>query len=95
MQGELDIKNQQIAAQHQQMTAQNELMKGLSERLREGNILIGSLQQQLALGDGTKRIAVVDAETNATPAAQKGSDVPGTRTSAKPNFFRRVFRSSL
>ncbi len=38
---QLDIKDQQIAAQ-------NELIKGMSERLREGNILMGSLQQQLA-----------------------------------------------
>ncbi|MBI1314490.1 hypothetical protein GC176_24625 [bacterium] len=38
---QLDIKDQQIAAQ-------NELIKSMSERLREGNILMGSLQQQLA-----------------------------------------------
>ena len=51
---ELEIKNQQIAAQNQQIVSQNELMKGLSERLHEGNVLIGSLQQQLALTDGSR-----------------------------------------
>lgn len=48
LRGELSIKNQQI-------TEMAELMKGLSERLREGNILMGTLQKQLALGDGRER----------------------------------------
>lgn len=47
LRGELAIKNEQIA---QQM----ELIKGLSERLREGNVLIGSLQQHLALPEGRR-----------------------------------------
>ncbi len=49
---ELQIKNQQIAQQTEMLGKQMELINGLSERLREGNILIGSLQQRLALTDG-------------------------------------------
>ncbi len=48
LQRELGIKNKQI-------DTQNELLKELSQRLREGNILMGSLQQQLALTDGSHR----------------------------------------
>ena len=46
---ELDIKNQQLTQQSDVITKQMELIGGLSERLREGNILMGSLQQQLKL----------------------------------------------
>ncbi len=38
LQMELDIKNQQIESQ-------NQLLKGFSERMHEGNVLIGSLQK--------------------------------------------------
>ena len=38
---ELDIKNQQITQQSELISKQMELVSGLSERLREGNILIG------------------------------------------------------
>lgn len=64
---ELDIKNHQIETQAG-------LLKDLSERLREGNILMGSLQRQLALGDGSagSPSEVVDANTDAT-APEKGS----------------------
>ena len=80
---ELEIKNQQIATQ-------NELLKGLSERLREGNILMGSLQQQLALSDGSPRSrpGAVDAEI----AAEKGSEQPSTLAVRKRGLFVRLFR---
>ena len=42
LQGELQIKNQQIVQQGELISKQMELISGLSERLREGNILIGS-----------------------------------------------------
>lgn len=44
---ELDTKNQQIAEQMQ-------LMRDLGERLREGNVLLGALQQRLALPGGRR-----------------------------------------
>jgi hypothetical protein len=52
---ELAIKNQQITQQSDLISKQMELIGGLSERLREGNILMGSLQQQLKLPDGASR----------------------------------------
>lgn len=49
---ELDIKNGQITQQSELISKQMELINGLGERLREGNILIGSLHQRLTLADG-------------------------------------------
>lgn len=84
LRGELEIKNQQIATQ-------NELMKGLSERLREGNIMIGALQQQLRLTDGSTRSksGIVDA----TPEPEQGSEE--TEKSPPPPKPKRSFFGSL
>ena len=76
LRAELAIKNQQISQQAELISKQADLVSGLSERLREGNILIGSLQQQLALPDGANRAKeVVDAGTSAgeSPAKKKSS----------------------
>ncbi len=84
---ELDIKNRQIETQ-------NDLLKGLSERLREGNILIGSLQQQLALGDGSSRPKsdVVDANVpTPSPASEKGIDTMPEQDQKTHWLFRKLF----
>lgn len=84
LRNELGIKNTQIATQ-------NELLKGLSERLREGNILIGSLQQQLSLTDGSarKRSDADEAESHSAKP-EKGSDpAPVAKKSTWP--FARYF----
>ena len=60
---ELDIKNHQIMQQSENLTKQIELISGLSERLREGNILIGSLQKQLGDGSSRARSEAVDVES--------------------------------
>ena len=73
---ELDIKNHQITQHSELISKQMELISGLTTRLGEGNILIGSLQQQLALPDGANRAKeVVDAGTSAgeSPAKKKSS----------------------
>lgn len=82
---ELDIKNRQIETQ-------NELLKGLSERLREGNILIGSLQQQLALPSGSNRDRreVMDASTE-PPKAEEGSEPDNLSAPKKRGFFDWLF----
>jgi len=87
LQGELDIKNQQIA---QQM----ELIKGLNERLREGNILMGSLQQQLALPAGPTRTKPEPGHTNAkeTTPAKTRSPAPAKKPEPKKSFFGRLFQ---
>ena len=87
---ELDIKNRQIETQ-------NELLKGLSERLREGNILIGSLQQQLALPESSSRQRPDTVATEVKPVqAEQGTEpTPASSTKAKPKkrgMFRRLFR---
>lgn len=96
LQRELDIKNQQIATQ-------NELMKGLSERLHEGNVLIGSLQQQLALTDGRshEETTVVDAASTRTtekankPSVKSAKPEKGSTITPKPSKLKRGFLSRL
>lgn len=83
LKGELDIKNQQIAAQ-------NEVIKGLSERVREGNVLMGSLQQRLSLTDGASprnNSDIVEAGTS-SPQTEKGSEAPPKKTHW---LFRKIF----
>ena len=90
---ELDIKNRQIETQ-------NDLLKGLTERLREGNILMGSLQQQLALTDGSNRnkSEAVDAESTTTKSeSRKEGSVAATESAEKTTpkkthwLFRKIF----
>jgi hypothetical protein len=91
---ELDIKNQQITQQSELIKGQMELINGLGERLREGNILIGSLQQRLALPDGRARATVDSAEakhsTTTTPPV-KGSKVSVKANKPKKSFLSRLF----
>ena len=91
---ELDIKNQQITQQSELIKGQMELINGLSERLREGNVMMHSLQQRLALPDGRARATVDSAEakrpTPATPP-EKSSKVAGKTNKPKKNFLSRIF----
>lgn len=82
---ELEIKNAQIATQ-------NDLLIGLSERLREGNILMGTLQQQLSLSDGSARTKppVVDADSPAQKSEQ-GIDASATTPQKTHWLFRKIF----
>ena len=78
LRGELEIKNQQIAAL-------NKLTEGLNERLREGNILMGTLQQQFALTDGSAR---QNADiVQAAPTQEKGSEAHDKTAPPKRKFF--------
>jgi hypothetical protein len=99
LQKELDIKNQQITQQSGMLEKQMELIDGLSERLREGNMLIGSLQQRLALTDGSARTKSrpVDAEIKNVPANKPVAKTPPKTTpklqKPKRGFLRRMFGS--
>jgi len=81
LQRELEIKNRQIEQQ-------NDVIKGLSERVREGNILMGSLQKHLSLPT-----------TSAHPGARilsesEIADVPpstGPTTIKRKGIFRTIF----
>lgn len=82
---ELEIKNSQIATQ-------NELLIGLSERLREGNILMGKLQQQLSLSDGSTRnkADVVDADSP-VQKPEEGIDASVATPKKTHWLFRKIF----
>ena len=84
LQRELEIKNKQI-------DAQTELLRELNQRLREGNILMGSLQQQLALTDGSHRNQKsVDAEASSpTPEKASGDATPTKRKTSW--LFKKIF----
>lgn len=92
---ELEIKNQQIAQHSEMLGKQMELISGLSERLREGNVLIGSLQQRLALTDGRNSTPVETVkpkkETSASSDKGKGSTMPPKPAKPKKSFLRRLF----
>ncbi len=85
LRGQLTIKDQQIAAA-------NDVIKGLSERVREGNILMGSLQQQLAPPDQTKRTKKDVVETDASSAnPEKGSEHTTESPKKIPWWNRKIF----
>lgn len=93
---ELEIKNQQITQHAELISRQMELLNGLSERLREGNILMGTLQQRLALAEKNLTPPVTDA-TPASPAPSATAKAPPTKVAAdkkpkKRGFLSRLFR---
>jgi len=90
---ELEIKNQQITQQGELIAKQMELISGLSERLREGNVLMGSLQQRLALSDGRGPISVSPPKPRRTTSrhTEKGSTMPPKPAKPKRGFFSRLF----
>jgi hypothetical protein len=86
---ELDIKNQQISQQSELIAKQIELVNGLSERLREGNILAASLQQRLALVDGHSA-AVYPADKSDRDDERSSRKDRGSPPS-NARGFRRIF----
>jgi hypothetical protein len=93
LRSELEIKNRQITQQGELIAKQMELIDGLSERLREGNILIGSLHQRLTLPDGKQRAPVESAPLTQTIAAsaEKGSKTPAKTSKPKRGLLSRLF----
>ena len=93
---ELDIKNQQIAQQSEMIGKQMQLNEGLSERLREGNILIHSLQQQLTLPAASQRTAAIDAHSaragEGESSGKKSAKQVTKSTKPKRGLFSRLFR---
>lgn len=91
---ELDIKNHQITQQSEMLSKQIELIGEMSERLREGNILIGSLQQQLTLPEGNvrKTSEIVNAKSSQMASPEKGSQATKEKPKQKKGLFSRLFR---
>ncbi len=69
LKGELELKNQQIEKQW-------EVIHALNDRLREGNILMGSLQQRLALPEGS-----LDSSTPLEASIAEAPDIASTEAS--------------
>jgi hypothetical protein len=86
LQRELEIKNKQIETQ-------NELLKGLSERLREGNILMGTLQQQLALTDGKPRSKPDAVDANESSSFEEEGSQSNQKSHPKKThwLFKKIF----
>ena len=88
----IDILRKQLDIKDQQIAAQNDVIKGLSERVREGNILMGSLQQQLSPPDSGNRKKSNVVETDSPSSkAEKGSDDPETSTKKTHWLFKKIF----
>jgi len=85
LRNQLDIKDQQIAAQ-------NDVIKGLSERVREGNILMGSLQKQLSPPEPANwnKSDVVETDVPSSKA-EKGSDAQETPSKKTHWLFKKIF----
>lgn len=89
---ELDIKNHQITQQSELIKGQMDLISGLSERLREGNILIGSLQQRLALPAGKQRSTSELIESSrSTLSPEKWTKPVPKPAKTKRRFLFRLF----
>lgn len=90
---ELEIKNHQITQQSELIGKQMELISGLGERLREGNILLGSLQKQLTLPEGRARSKSDAVEAKSTPPSmrEKGSKAGSKPVKPKKSWFDRLF----
>ena len=100
---QLKQSQDQLKVIDQQIASLSELTNSLNDRLREGNILIGSLQKQLAPpGDGVKEAAVVPPQKPATKPAQQGtkpsakredskSSRPVPKKPARKGFLARLF----
>lgn len=92
---------EQLKVKDQQIASLTEITNNLNERLREGNILIGSLQRQLALPMGEQRS--VKTTSNASNRASKhttksssnsqslNSPKVASKKPAKKGFFARLF----
>lgn len=94
---QLQQTNQQLLVKDQQIATASEIIKSLNDRMREGNILMGTLQRQLSLTSGgpppaagTDNAAIE--VTPPPPAPAPKTPKPAPKKPAKKGFFARVFR---
>jgi hypothetical protein len=64
---QLQQSHEQLTVKDQQISSLTDLTKSLNDRLREGNILMGSLQQQFALPAGKPRVPSKDSSKATSP----------------------------
>jgi len=91
---QLEQTQQQLKVKDEQIATLSEITKSLNERVREGNILIGSLQQKLALTDGAPRPKSerVEQPTKLAKATEPKSTAPTRKPKAKRGLWARLFR---
>lgn len=98
---QLHQSQEQLKVKDQQIATLSEITQNLNERLREGNILMGTLQRQLSLPSGSdqpaasKQRATDVSATNAdAPSAKPAAKTPKppVKKPAKKTFFGRLFR---
>lgn len=89
---QLQATGEQLKVKDSQIASQVEIIQSLNERLREGNILIGSLQRQLALPEAAVVTAPVNAKAAPAAKASKVSEKHSTpKRIARKGFFTRLF----
>jgi hypothetical protein len=68
----MDILNRELELKNKQIEKQWEVIHALNDRLREGNILMGSLQKRLALPEPMEQETIVEAEQKEAVMASSG-----------------------
>lgn len=88
----IDILRKQLDIKDQQLATANDVIKGLSERVREGNILMGSLQQQLSppAPSNRNKAGIVDADQSSTKS-EKGDVDSDTPPKKSHWLFKKIF----
>jgi hypothetical protein len=82
----LEAVMDQLKVKDQQIARQSDIIEALNERLREGNLLMGSLQRQLQLKEGSdeKKETVIDAEPVTAKNKAKEKSKKAEQGSATP-----------
>lgn len=93
----IDILRKQLDIKDQQIATHIEVIKGLSERVHEGNVLMGSLQQQLALSDGTRSKPNTVKATSPKNKSNETVDAngEGSEATAKPSRLRKLLHMKI
>ncbi len=84
---QLQSAGEQLKVKDQQIASQVEIIHSLNDRIHEGNVLMATVQKQLALAEPTK--------PDAAPAAKPAKIVEQHSTPKRParkGFFARLFR---
>ena len=97
---QLQQSHEQLIVKDQQIASLSDITKSLNDRLREGNILMGSLQQQFALPTGKARAQSKDLSKGGTSHAARNvpksaEPKPAKQTPPAPTkkgFFANLFR---
>lgn len=89
---QLQATGEQLKVKDSQIASQVEIIQSLNERLREGNILIGSLQRQLALPEAVVVTSPASSKEAAPAKPTKVAEKHSTpKRPARKGFLARLF----